>query len=200
METIRFGKRMWIIILVVLIVAIIIVLSSRKNSKQSNPDESEFARLVKRWRELTHEIEEEMRKLMLTQEMKTFVEKRISYLFSWAKAAFAIIFVIVAILFYWQSQEVFSSLMNTVGLFIFMSGAGSFLLANRFAESNSLIKLVSTRIRKWVYSKYGFDPYEERVLHRSIDEKKMEANLLMVEIRQVNSRTIDDYYFEEFSQ
>jgi hypothetical protein len=188
METINFGKKTWLIVLLVVVMIIAIALALSKNTKQENPEEGKLASLLKRWRELSYQLEEEMRTLKLTQEMKLLVEKKVNQLINCAKAIFALAFTIVFAGFYWNSHEILSSLANTSFLFLFIPVAGTFLVATKFAEPNSIIKFVQARIRVWVYKKYGFDPSEEKLLQLTIDEKKSQASLVLVEIRQLNTK------------
>lgn len=187
MKTIRLDNGTRIIFMLFLVMVVIIILLTWRSSKYNTPQEGKLTLLLKRWRELTIEIEEKVRTLKLNLEMRALLEKKISRLFELAKTIFVIVFLSVVAGFYWQTNEILSSIMNTVGLIVFICGTSSFFMVNRFAEHNSIIKFISLSIRRWVYKKYGYDPSEYRKLQLSLNEKKIKANLIQIKISQLNA-------------
>lgn len=185
MDTIKLSRTGWIILVIVIVLIIALAIKSINSEKQDNSEENRFLKLSKRWQKLQEDIESEMKSLKLTQEMKLFLEKKINMLFIVSKGIFIIVFVTVASLFYWKGSDVITSLLSSAGVISFTLLTASFLFVNRFADANAMIEVGRKFIRKVIYRKYGFDPTLELTLQRSIDEKKMEVSLIIVEVQQI---------------
>ena len=100
----------WLILIVVIAIIISIALWSTASSEPRNPNEDKLS-AFRRWlKELEHQIDDEVKNLKLTKEMKEFLDKKISRFLFAAKTVFLMVCASVYYLFYLNGLDLLNSL------------------------------------------------------------------------------------------
>lgn len=185
MDTIKFNKTGWIILIIVIILIIAIAFHSTDNSpKQAEEEqESRISKLTRKWNQLVQQIEEEIQNLNLTLEMQQALERKINRYLIAAKVIFFALFTSIVAVFYFNDVDLINGLINTVGIFSTIFFGGSLLILTKFADPNAVIESCINWVRKTVYKKYGFDPTLIPIIQESIATKKTEAEEIAIALQ-----------------
>lgn len=178
MDTIRFRRAEWLILIAVIILIIVIAIQAINAKKEANTSESKISILSKKWNRLVEQIKAEMKSLQLTHEMQLRLEQKIMTYLITIKIILVAVFSAMVALFYLNGTDIVTSLINAVGIFSTVFFGGSFLVLTKFIDPNTVIESFTKWVRKVVYKKYAFNPELIPALKESIERKKIEVNAI----------------------
>jgi hypothetical protein len=179
----------FILIIVIIAIAVgvwVFMFSSEESAKNEERKESKLESLSNRLKAIQQQINDEIESLRLTTEMEQFLDRKIGRIFLIAKIIFMSVIGGIFYLFIVTGSNFLTALSNTTCIVGVILVSVPFLFLSKVIEINTLIESVRSKIKMWIYNKYGFNPTAVSVLKESIEVKTTEANELMVEIRTIN--------------
>lgn len=184
----------WFILMVLAaMIVVIILVSITTNSEhdklggEEKEKESKLDLLQARLEKLKQQIASEIESLRLTTEMQQFLDRKITRIFTMVKLAFLLGFGGMTYLFIVSGHDYLTALLNTMGVVGFIGLAIPFLFVSKVLDVNAVIEWVRSKIRMWIYRKYGHDPLAVVSLTESVVGKISAADSLGDEIKALKN-------------
>lgn len=175
----------WIILIIVILLIVAIGIWAYTSEEAKNTKGGRLQALNDRISKINKQIDDEMKSLKLTTEMKKFVDKRISQWLWVVKIFLLAILGSIYSAFFFNSNGWLNSLFMTSGLVGIVLTFVPILLVSKTIDTNTVIRITKDWINYWVSKKYGYDPSLAENLQESISIKKEELGNLNEELKTV---------------
>lgn len=182
METIKFSRTAQVILIIVIVLIIVLAITSSKSKRQDESGQKRLLILSEQWKELMKQIDDEIKSLQLTQKMQRKLEREVKMYMRFAIGVVSIVFLFFVTYFFRSGIDITTSIINTAGLFSFTFFGGSLWIVLKFVDPNTAIAAFGNWVRKKVYEKNNFDPFEAELIQKSLAVKQQEANEIRKEL------------------
>lgn len=180
----------WFILIIVIVTIVAIgiwaFMSSEEEDSHEEKKSTKLESISKRLKAIQQQINDEIESLRLTTEMEQYLDRKIGRIFLLAKTIFLVLFSGAVYLFIYNGSDFLTALFNTLGITSFLAVAMSFLFLSKVLDINALIYFVKSKIKGWIYNRYGYNPAMIGRLKESIESKAFVERELKNEMKSLN--------------
>jgi len=188
-------KRNDIIALVLILVVVLgIIIAIWLSEDEEKPEATEhtkpkppsfFTRVSDRLKKIDNEITIELQTLTKTEEMRVFVDKKVSTIITWLKVVSGLLLLSIFGYFLKQSgYQIIESIINTAGLLALSVPVLTFFFYSKILTVEKIVTAPLNWVKRAVYKKYGYNPAALNDLRESISRKQETASVLREELEK----------------